>query len=442
MAEDKLNDGSEEEKKSSNDMSDDDFGLPDLEFDELQELDMSFDDDEESDDSPVQEEPTPSDSPLSGSDDIDMSVLDDIPTPGIDEPSADAGLSNSILDEGIDEVEDVLDSAQLISDRLGDDDDDDSSSTDFGSINYDELIGEDSSSEPESSTEDSSDSIFASDSETDSLFGDDDTSDDDIMSSDDLLASIDSPDDLAALGMADDEEEDTDSLFASDDPSSVDFGSSSDEESLFDSDSISFGSSEEEEPITNDTEDKKLPENYKAYTYNESSGGFTKIIVIGVIVIAVIAAGMLWLSGGPEENKEVAKVEKSKPEPKKEEPAPVAEIEEPESEVTETTKPEEPVEETTSTASANAAPAGEIIRVTDRTGLSYIIIGSFIDEDLAMDYAKELSEQGRGVKIISPFGKSKRYRLSIADYSTYGDAASQLGQYQSEFGDQVWALKY
>ena len=40
MADDTINEGSDEEKKSN--QSDEDFGLPDLEFDELQELDFNF----------------------------------------------------------------------------------------------------------------------------------------------------------------------------------------------------------------------------------------------------------------------------------------------------------------------------------------------------------------------------------------------------------------
>ena len=91
---------------------------------------------------------------------------------------------------------------------------------------------------------------------------------------------------------------------------------------------------------------------------------------------------------------------------------------------------------------AQSANAGEIVQVTDKLGRSYVIVGSFIDQDLAMDYAKVLSSQGNGVKIIHPFGKVKRYRVSIADFGTYADASGQLNTYKSSFGDQVWALKY
>ncbi|MBU2916157.1 SPOR domain-containing protein [Reichenbachiella agariperforans] len=423
MAEDKLNEGSEEEKKASNDLSDDDFGLPDLEFDELQELDLSGGDDDDEEELSFEESNPVSDSPLSGSsDDIDMSVLDEI--------DLSSGSSESVLDEGIEEVEDVLDSAQLISDRLGDDEEDDSLSTDFGSsVNYDDLIGG-------GSDDTQSDSMFDSDPIDTSLFEADTTEEEDVMSSDDLFASIDSPDDLAALGMADDDDDSNFSI--EDDTDSDSLFSSDSDDSLFDSDNVSFGVDDDSDDDSSVESDKKLPENYKAYTYNESSGGFTKIIVIGVVVIAVIAAGMLWLSGGPEgTEKKVAKVEKpiTKPKVKKEEPVAVEATPEPATEELESVSAKPELE-------AASAPAGEIVRVTERTGVSYIVIASFIDDDLAMDYAKELSAEGKGVKVISPFGNAKRFRVSVADYSTYGDAASQLGSFKSEYGDQVWALKY
>ena len=105
MAEDIHSEGSEEEKKD-NSQQDEDFGLPDLEFEELEELDLSMEESESKQDNDSQDI-------VAGSDDIDMSVLDDIE----ETPS-----TESSLDEGINEIEDVLDSAQLISDRLGDED--------------------------------------------------------------------------------------------------------------------------------------------------------------------------------------------------------------------------------------------------------------------------------------------------------------------------------
>ncbi|MEO9967800.1 MAG: SPOR domain-containing protein [Reichenbachiella sp.] len=434
MADDKLNEGSEEENKSN--QSDEDFGLPDLEFDELQELDFNLDDSEDTEsESEEQTLPEP--------EGIDMSVLDDIDVP---ESSDDAGLQpgdldppdGSALDDGIEEVEDVLDSAQLISDRLGDEEED-PLSPDFSSdINYDDLIGDSPSGE--------SDDV----SSVDDLGLD--LSSDDSMDTDDLLANIDSPDQLAALGILDDEEEGDSAMEAStpsEDIGSDDIGSSlfaaddssNDGDSIFANDSVSL-----DEPAFEEPETPSLPPNYKPYSYEESSGGFAKVIIIGVLIITIIGGVFYYFSTSNGEEKVIAKKETPKKRTKK------PPTEQPKSTTpakTEETKPApapvkkevKPVEVKPEPKVATANP-GEIIRVKERTSRSYVIIGSFIDEDLAMDYATVLSSQGNGVKIIHPYGKSKRYRVSIADYASYGDAASQLGNFKGQYGNEVWALQY
>lgn len=426
MADDILNEGSEgEEKSSEQNQSDDDFGLPDLEFDDLQELDMSFDDS----DSDAEGSSEDSGSEIeSGSVDFDMSLVEDAPeienlSGGLKEGDLDPPTADSVLDEGIDEVEDVLDSAQLISDRLGDD----QGESDAGGINYDDLIGSASLGDPDEKVL----------SEADDSTTADDTND--------LFADVDSPDDLAAMGFADEDETPQadlgSSLFDSDDDN-MEVAAESD--SIFGSDSLVTEESEENLAFES-SDDSSLPPNYKSYTYEESSGKFTKVIVIGIIVIAVAASGLLYFSSqGPSEKKPVARTEKPKPKPEKtaeeieaEKAAAAKAAEERAKAAAEKPKPKPKPE-----ALASAASPGEIIKIGERTTKSYVIVGSFIDEDLAMDYAIKLSNDGKGVKIIQPYGKSKRYRVSVADYPTYGDAASQLDSYKGEFGDQVWALKY
>jgi len=277
---------------------------------------------------------------------------------------------------------------------------------------------------------------------------------------DDLFADIDSPDDLAALGFADDDDdsasiasasapavdqpdlstESTDSLFSADTDLVTD-DSSSDDDSIFGSDSLAVDESDKSsfEP----TPDSTLPPNYKSYEYKESSGGFTKYIIIGIVLIAIAASAMLYFTGGDGEDKKKAMKETKKVVPKKKVPvkkapekeAPVAVVEPQEKKPVETKKVEKPI-------AANVGDQGSVTMIDSKTSVSYIIIGSFVDEDLAMDFANKTVTGGSSVKIIRPYGKSKRYRVSIADYPTYGDAASQLDSYKGQYGDQVWALKY
>ncbi|MEO9804862.1 MAG: SPOR domain-containing protein [Reichenbachiella sp.] len=441
MADEKLNEGSEEENKSN--QSDEDFGLPDLEFDELQELDFNLDDSGE-------EETGSEEGTLPEPEGIDMSVLDDIDVPESSDDSV--GLQpgdldppeGSVLDEGIEEVEDVLDSAQLISDRLGDDEED-PLSPDFSSdINYDDLMGDDagSSSEDVSTMEEMDLDLSTDDADTD-----------------DLLANIDSPDQLAALGILD-EDENEDSTSESESAFSDDFGSDDssgsslfaaddspeDGGSIFATDSVDL---EDEKPVFEESDTPSLPPNYKPYSYEESSGGFAKVIIIGVLIITIIGGVFYYMSPAGGE-KEVAKKETpkkrvkkpvKKPEAKPVESTAQAAITGEESKTVTPKKEEKPVVKKPQPKAITANP-GEIVQIKERTSRSYVIIGSFVDEDLAMDYATELSGQGSGIKIIHPYGKSKRYRVSIADYASYGDAASQLSGFKGQYGDEVWALQY
>ncbi|WP_109829971.1 SPOR domain-containing protein [Reichenbachiella versicolor] len=458
MTDDILNDGSEEEKKSSDDQFGDDFGLPDLEFDELQELDLGFDGDslaEEGEDAIN----TPS-LPEEPSTEFDMGMLES----SVPDLSREIDLDppkGTILEEGIDEVEDVLDSAQLISDRLGDDLDSGVSVSDSlpapePEVDLDALMNdfaEESGGSDESILSEGTQGDTITDSGLDDLFGD-----------------IDSPDDLAALGFADEDENPVEhspvveesvpelslgepepeletggSLFASDEDLTANLDSD-DEDSIFGSD---LSLETEEKTDFEPAPDSSLPPNYKSYEYNESSGGFSKYIIIGVVVIAVAASAMLWFSkNSDDDDKKLAKTEVKKVVPKKKAEEKVDEVVDKPEETTEVPNKEVIVdspEEQVSTSvvqNTDLDEEGTIIKVSERTSQSYIIIGSFIDEDLAMDYAKTIIKKGNSVKVLQPYGKSKRYRVSIADFSSYGDAASQLESYKGQYGDQIWALKY
>lgn len=400
MAEDPHKEGFEEDKKqNSGSKDDDDFGLPDLEFEELEELDLDLDDD---------------------SSEVSQ-VKDD--------------SSSAALDEGIDEVEDVLDSAQLISDRLGDDSVDENSNNDGG-------IGEEENSELET---------------IDNNF--DDQNDD--------LNDISSPDELAALGIADEDDgNSTESLFSADENDSSDsdvFGSDSD----FDGDSIFTGDvnlKQEEKIEFEAAEDAELPPTYKPYSDEESKGGFAKVIIFGAIAFTLIGFIFYYFFtqdigvGGDEPAKKTEKVASAKKPASK----PATEAKEgAEKEVepkadntkenkTASTPPakstSKPVAKSSTTKKSpkpgSNAPAGEIVEIKSKTGRSYIIIGSFIDQDIANDYAKELSADGKGVKVIFPYGKSKRYRVSVVDFDSYADAMAQIGTYKTTYGEDIWTLKY
>lgn len=96
-----------------------------------------------------------------------------------------------------------------------------------------------------------------------------------------------------------------------------------------------------------------------------------------------------------------------------------------------------------SLAIANAKPqTGEIEVLSQRTRRYYVVISTAIDDDLVMDYAKKLSKNGVGTKIIPPFGNTKFTRLAIADRGTYAEAQAHADEAKATYGNEVWVVRY
>ncbi|WP_425391477.1 hypothetical protein [Ekhidna sp.] len=86
--------------------------------------------------------------------------------------------------------------------------------------------------------------------------------------------------------------------------------------------------------------------------------------------------------------------------------------------------------------------AGEIETITTPTGRYYVIVSSNIDDDLAMDYAQKLSEEGTNVKLVQHnYNELPFHGVSVADYDTWDQANAALASF-SNFGANVWVLKY
>ncbi len=90
---------------------------------------------------------------------------------------------------------------------------------------------------------------------------------------------------------------------------------------------------------------------------------------------------------------------------------------------------------------ASGSP-GTINTLSSRTGNFYIIVGSFIDSDLARDYTKKLSNNGKNPFIILPYGRAITHRVAISKYGTLAGAVNEIEAYRSEYGSDVWVLKY
>lgn len=203
----------------------------------------------------------------------------------------------------------------------------------------------------------------------------------------------------------------------------------------------SYESSEEETPEptyedqflqdvneSDSTSDSSTEGGYQpSYTYDDEGGGNSALWIILVVVLLITAAVLVYWF-----------VFRSEPEPIVEEKPAV--IEQPVV-IPEDTMPaeiiDEPVEDFT-----NEPEAGDIIELTEPTGNYYVVIASFIDDDLAMDYGKKLADEGQGSYILSPKGQKKFYRLAVAELSDINTATLRAEQLKSDYGDEVWVMKY
>lgn len=85
---------------------------------------------------------------------------------------------------------------------------------------------------------------------------------------------------------------------------------------------------------------------------------------------------------------------------------------------------------------------GEVNTLNSRTGRSYVVVGSFFDEDLARDYAEKLTKNGTNAFIIPPFGKSKFNRVAIEETESFAAASTRATELTGQFKEQPWPLKY
>lgn len=84
--------------------------------------------------------------------------------------------------------------------------------------------------------------------------------------------------------------------------------------------------------------------------------------------------------------------------------------------------------------------AGFVETVPSPTGRFYVLVSSSLDDDLAMDYANKLANEGVGVKLIEHKAIDHSFfGVSVADYSTWEDAYAATNSFSS-YGE-VWVLK-
>ncbi|MDN3690203.1 SPOR domain-containing protein [Cyclobacterium jeungdonense] len=118
-----------------------------------------------------------------------------------------------------------------------------------------------------------------------------------------------------------------------------------------------------------------------------------------------------------------------------------------------TAQSEEPVEVTPEPApvpeSIEEAPVVEAVTpvLTEVAGRAdspryFLVVGSFIDDDLARDYSERLNKAGLETFLVHPYGSIHFYRLAIGQYENLDTALEAMNASQKEYEENLWVLKY
>jgi hypothetical protein len=107
----------------------------------------------------------------------------------------------------------------------------------------------------------------------------------------------------------------------------------------------------------------------------------------------------------------------------------------------------EMLEEEEHTAYSNVLQAvqpekGTITSINTPQGCYYVVVGSFIDDDLASDYAYRLAQHGIGVMLIAPPQGQYFFRIAIEQESTFRNAYEKAEVLKDVYGTDIWVMKY
>ncbi|MEX0882327.1 MAG: SPOR domain-containing protein, partial [Cyclobacteriaceae bacterium] len=72
----------------------------------------------------------------------------------------------------------------------------------------------------------------------------------------------------------------------------------------------------------------------------------------------------------------------------------------------------------------------------------FVVVGSFIDSDLAKDYSDRLNERENSTFLIHPYGNGHFYRLSVGYFENWDSAVKEMESLRSSFEENLWVLKY
>ena len=175
----------------------------------------------------------------------------------------------------------------------------------------------------------------------------------------------------------------------------------------------------------------------KSYVPPEPESNTPKIIA--VLIIVILAAAGIWYFGfyRPQAAAEQAKIEAAAQAQKDAAAKAAAEKRKAEQRLAAEQKANEAAD-----ADEQASEEATFTTISERTGRYYIVIDSFVDEDMAADYGKELVTKGFSTALLSPQGKRKFHRLTMGSFGSFVEAQEEANLLKAEFGEDLWVLKY
>ena len=80
--------------------------------------------------------------------------------------------------------------------------------------------------------------------------------------------------------------------------------------------------------------------------------------------------------------------------------------------------------------------------ISEPSGRFYVVVGSFIDSDLAEDKANAIIKSGAQAYLLEPQGEEIYYRVGVNGANDYATANSGIDELKQTFGTEIWVLKY
>lgn len=72
----------------------------------------------------------------------------------------------------------------------------------------------------------------------------------------------------------------------------------------------------------------------------------------------------------------------------------------------------------------------------------FLVVASFIDEDMARDHSAVLQRQGKHTFLVYPYGDIAYYRLAIGQFESFALASNEISRVKDNFEENLWVLKY